>query len=178
MTASDEMTCEQFTEMAPAYALAVLDDTERNACARHLAQYGPHRGCQQAVGEARQVTARLSAAVPARPPSPGLWRAIEARIADAPTRAVDCRRRPRGLGGWVVPAAIIGLTLVSAPVDTGRGVPVDGQRSTARDGIAAADLGSSLFEQDAPDQLVLSADGPDAAPPGDVLFSAETEPSN
>ena len=77
-----------------------------------------------------------------------------------------------------MPAAIIGLTLVSAPVDTGRGVPVDGQRSTARDGIAAANLGSSLFEQAAPDQLVLSADGPDAAPPGDVLLTAETVPSN
>ena len=38
MTASDEMTCEQFTEMAPAYALAVLDETERTACTRHLAR--------------------------------------------------------------------------------------------------------------------------------------------
>ena len=80
MTASDEMTCEQFTEMAPAYALAVLDETERTACTRHLAQSGTHRGCQEALGEARQVTACLSAAVPARLPSPGLWRAIEARI--------------------------------------------------------------------------------------------------
>ena len=178
MTASDEMTCEQFTEMAPAYALAVLDDTERTACTRHLAQSGPHRGCRRAVTEARQVTARLSAAVPARPPSPGLWRAIEARIADVPARAVDRRHRPRGIAGWVVPAAIIGITLVSAPVGTGRGVPADGQRSTARDGIAAADLDSSLFEQAAPDQPGLAADSPDAAPPGDVLFTAETVPSN
>ena len=118
MTASDEMTCEQFTEMAPAYALAVLDETERTACARHVAQSGPHRGCQDAVAEARQVTARLAAAVPARAPSPGLWRAIEARIADVPTRAVDRRRRPRGIGRWVVPAAIIGLTLAIALVGT------------------------------------------------------------
>ena len=71
MTVSDEMTCEEFTEMAPAYALAVLDEMERTACTRHLAQRGPHRGCQEAVGEARQVTACLAAAVPARPPSPG-----------------------------------------------------------------------------------------------------------
>ena len=89
MTVSDEMTCEEFTEMAPAYALAVLDDTERTACTRHLAQSGPHRGCQEAVGEARQVTACLSAAVPARLPSPGLWRAIEARIADDSTGATS-----------------------------------------------------------------------------------------
>ncbi len=87
MTVSDEMTCEEFTEMAPAYALAVLDEMERTACTRHLAQGGPHRGCQEAVGEAQQLTARLSAAVPARPPSPGLWRAIEARIADVPAGA-------------------------------------------------------------------------------------------
>ena len=79
MTASDEMTCEHFTEMAPAYALAVLDEGERTACTRHLARSGPHRGCRLAVTEARQVTAQLSAAVPARPPSPGLWRAIEAQ---------------------------------------------------------------------------------------------------
>jgi hypothetical protein len=82
MTVSDQMTCEEFTEMAPAYALAVLDETERTACTRHLAQSGPHRGCEEALGEARQVTACLSAAVPARLPSPGLWRAIEARIGD------------------------------------------------------------------------------------------------
>ena len=178
MTASDEMTCEQFTEMAPAYALAVLDETERTACTRHLAQSGPHRGCRRAVTEARQVTARLSAAVPARPPSPGLWRAIEAHIAGVPARAVDRRHRPRGIAGWVVPAAIIGLTLVSTPVGTGRGVPADGQRSTARDGIAAADLGSTPFEPAAPDPLVFSAHSPDAGPPGDVLLTAETVPSN
>src|SRR6185503_17835980 len=58
MTASDEMTCEQFTAMAPAYALAILDETDRTACARHLAHGGPHRGCRLAVTEARQVTAR------------------------------------------------------------------------------------------------------------------------
>jgi anti-sigma-K factor RskA len=95
MTVSDEMTCEQFTEMAPAYALAVLDETERTACTRHLAQSGPHRGCREAVGEARQVIVRLADTVPARPPSPGLWRAIEARLADAPTGAVGRRRRLR-----------------------------------------------------------------------------------
>jgi len=113
MTVSDDMTCEEFTEMAPAYALAVLDETEGTACTRHLAQGGPHRGCQEAVGEARQVMARLTAAVPARPPSPGLWRAIEARIAVVPPGAVDRRRRLRTIGGWVVAGAVIGFTLVA-----------------------------------------------------------------
>jgi hypothetical protein len=136
MTVSDEMTCEEFTEMAPAYALAVLDETERIACTRHLAQSGPHRGCEEAVGEARQVTACLSAAVPARPPSPGLWRAIEARIGDVPAGAVDRRRRVREIAGWVVAAAVIGLTLVIMLVDSGRRAAVaDGHRSTAREAI-------------------------------------------
>lgn len=44
----------------------------------------------------------------------------------------------------------------------------------AADGIAAADLGSALFEPAPPDQLVLSADGPDATSPGDVLLTAAT----
>jgi hypothetical protein len=253
MTVSDEMTCEEFRETAPAYALAVLDEMERTACTRHLAHSGPHRGCEEALEEARQVTARLSAAVPARPPSPGLWRAIEARIADVPTGAVDRRRRPRErvreIAGWVVAAVVIALSLVSTLADRGRrAAAVDGHRSTAReaiglmtvpgtrvvafiprktgvgratlivnrvqhrallladqippeaaprlrlwgargpnvpiplaavsfvaaDGIAAADLGSSLFEPAPPDQLVLSADGPDAMSPGDVLLTAET----
>ena len=179
MTVSDEMTCEEFTEMAPAYALAVLDEMERTACTRHLAQRGPHRGCQEAVGEARQVTACLAAAVPARPPSPGLWRAIEARISDVPAGAVDRRRRVREIAGWVVAAAVIGFTLVITRLDRDRrAVAADGHRSTARDGIAAAALGSSLFEPAAPDQPGLAADSPDAGPPGDVLLTAETVPSN
>lgn len=249
MTVSDEMTCEEFTEMAPAYALAVLDEGERIACTRHLAQSGPHRGCEEALGEAREVSACLSAEVPARPPSPGLWRAIEARIADVPTRAVDRRRRLREVAGWTVAATVIAFTLLSTRADRrGPGVAADGHRSTAReaiglmtvpgtrvvafiprksgvgratlivnpihhrallladqlppeaaarlrlwgargpnvptplapvsfvaaDGVAAADLGSSLFAPAPPDQLVLSADGPDATSPGDVLLTAET----
>jgi hypothetical protein len=250
MTMSDEMmTCEHFTEMAPAYALAVLDEIERTACTRHLAQDGPHRGCLAAVGAARHVIARFSAVVPARPPSPRVWRAIEARIADVPTGAVDRRRRLRERTGWAVAAVVIGFTLVSRLIDSGRrGVAADGHRSTAReafglmtapgtrvvafvprkvgagratlivnpvqhrallladqippeaalrlrlwgargpnvpialapvpfvasDGIAAADLGSSLFAPSPPDQLVLSADSPDATAPGDVLLTAET----
>jgi hypothetical protein len=239
--------------MAPAYALAVLDEGERIACTRHLAQSGPHRGCEEALGEAREVSACLCAEVPARPPSPGLWRAIEARIADVPTGALDRRRRRRErvreIAGWVVAAVVIGLSLVSTRADRrGPGVAVDGHRSTAReaiglmtvpgtrvvafiprktgvgratlivdpihhrallladqlppeaaarlrlwgargpnvptplapvsfvaaDGVAAAELGSSLFEPAPPDQLVLSADGPDATSPGDVLLTAET----
>ena len=87
MTVQDELTCEEFNDMAPAYALAALDDTERSACTRHLALRGPHRGCQEVVAEAQRVTTRLSAAVPPHAPPPRLWRAIEARIANVPAGA-------------------------------------------------------------------------------------------
>jgi anti-sigma-K factor RskA len=76
------MTCEEFSEMAPAYVLAILDEVEWIACTRHLAQDGPHRRCPEAVDKARRITAHLCAALPARTPPPHLWRAIEARIAD------------------------------------------------------------------------------------------------
>ncbi len=251
MTLQGELTCDEFNDMAPAYALAVLDEMERTACTRHLELTGPHRGCQQTVAEAHRVTARLSAAVPAHSPSPHLWRAIEARIADFPAGAgtVERRHRVRELGGWVVAAVVIGFYVATTPADRGRRAEaVDGRRSTAHealglmtapgtrvvafvprkpgagratliinpaqhrallladqippeaaprlrlwgvrganvptplaavpfvtsDGMAAADLGSSLFEPTPPQRLVLSADSPDATSPGDILLTAET----
>ena len=246
------MTCEEFKEMAPAYALGILDEAERTTCTRHLGQDGPHRGCPEAVGEARQVTERLAVGVAERVPSPGVWQAIETRIAGVPPVAVDCRRRLREVGGWVLAATVVGFYVFSMRVDLGRrAAALDGGRSTARDalalmtvpgtrsclstvqprarpapegprsssippsaarscspirfrprphsgcgyggargpdlpiplapvpivaadGIAAADLGASLFEPRSPDHLVISADDPGAKSPGDVLLTAET----
>lgn len=123
MTVEDEMTCEEFKDTAPAYALAVVDEAERTACTRHLAQSGPHRGCAEAMGEARQVTEHLFAAALARAPSPRIWRAIEARITDVPPKAVGRRRPVREFGGWAVAAAAIGFYLFSSPMCTRRGTP-------------------------------------------------------
>jgi hypothetical protein len=75
-----DMTCEEFVERASALALSALDDIERQACARHLAWPGMHRGCRQALAEAEAVTALLSEALPERTPPPELWRAIEDRV--------------------------------------------------------------------------------------------------
>src|SRR4029079_9621799 len=77
---------------------------------------------------------------PPRPPPPGLWRPIEARIADVPTGALDRRRRRRErvreIAGWVVAGVVIGLCLVRTRADRrGPGVAVDGHRSTAREAI-------------------------------------------
>ncbi len=75
-----DMTCEEFVEKASAFALSALDDIERQACARHLAQPGQHRGCRQALTEAEAVTTMLSEVLPERTPPPELWTAIEDRV--------------------------------------------------------------------------------------------------
>jgi hypothetical protein len=111
------MTCEEFKETAPAYALSALEVAELAACKRHLAQSGPHRGCREAADAARQVTVRLATALPARPPSPRLWPAIAARIADVPPAARGRGRRLAEIGGWIVAAAVIGFSLYSTPTD-------------------------------------------------------------
>ena len=111
MSVEKEMTCEEFKEMAPAYALSALEVAELAACTRHLAQSGPHRRCQEAADAARQVTVRLAAALPARAPSLRLWRAIEAHIAGVPPAARRRGRRLAELGGWIVAAAVIGFSL-------------------------------------------------------------------
>ena len=53
------MTCDEFKEMAPAYALVALDEQERAACAHHLATGFPHRGCREAIAAAELVAAQL-----------------------------------------------------------------------------------------------------------------------
>src|SRR5215831_11119944 len=114
------MTCEEFLESSAAFALGILDPTERNACALHLAQPGTHRGCVEAVSDAREVAAKLAGTLPARPPSPQLWRAIEARLGDVPHEPTGRRRVWRELAGWFVAAAVIGFYLYSAPLDSRR----------------------------------------------------------
>jgi hypothetical protein len=75
-----DMSCEEFVERASAMALSALDDIERQACTRHLARPGIHRGCRQALADAEAVTAQLSEVLPDRTPPPELWRAIEDRV--------------------------------------------------------------------------------------------------
>src|SRR6185312_201726 len=79
------MTCDEFKELAPAYALIALDEDERRACAQHLATVAPHRGCVEAVEQAALVAARL-----AEHRRPG---------ADAASRRRAGHGRLRGLAG-------------------------------------------------------------------------------
>jgi hypothetical protein len=116
------MTCDEFKEMAPAYALVALDEPERAACAHHLATGAPHRGCREAVTAAELVAARLGAALIPQRPSPQVWRAIAARLHEdrgTPPLPDDPARR-RGLYhlcGWLVAAALVGVYLYNAPLD-------------------------------------------------------------
>jgi hypothetical protein len=126
------MTCEQFKEMAAAYALGILDEEERQACALHLESERDHRGCQAALREAEQVSAHLGAALPAgsRPPS-GVWRAIDARLSPGsrpapPDRAARVRA-VRELAAWFIAAAVLGLYLYSGHLDTRRRAAAAGE---------------------------------------------------
>jgi anti-sigma-K factor RskA len=118
----DALTCDEFKELAPAYALIALDDEEREACARHLGPGTAHRGCREAVAEAEMVAARLGAALAPRTPSAHVWGAIAARIRAgecAPAVADDAagRRSLYHLCGLIVAAALVGLYLYNAPPD-------------------------------------------------------------
>lgn len=115
------MTCDEFKEMAAAYALVALDEHERSACAQHLATVAPHRGCREAVAAAELVAARLGAALIPQRPSPHVWRALAARLHErggAPLPDDPARRRGLyHLCGWLVAAALVGIYLYNAPLD-------------------------------------------------------------
>ena len=121
MNAPDRMSCDEFKEMAAAYALVALDEPERAACAHHLATGAPHRGCREAVGAAELVAAQLGAALIPHRPSPQVWRAIAARLHEArgtATQPEDARRRSLyHLCGWLVAAAVVGVYLYNAPLN-------------------------------------------------------------
>ncbi len=125
MSRSGGMTCHEFKELAPAYALSALDEEERAACAGHLATGAPHRGCREAVAEAELVAARLGAALMPDRPSPHVWRNIALGIDQArpaspfPDDAVR-RRGLYHLCGWLVAATLVGLYLYNTPVDLRR----------------------------------------------------------
>ena len=122
MIPRDALSCDEFKEMAPAYALTALDEAEREACARHLASGAAHRGCREVVAEAELVAARLGSALAPRMPSAHVWAAIASRIRTgdgAPVLGDEAARR-RGLYhlcGFIVAAALVGLYLYNAPVE-------------------------------------------------------------
>jgi hypothetical protein len=126
------MSCHEFKELAPAYALVVLDDEERSACARHLAIGAAHHGCREAVAEAELVAGRLGAALAQERPSPHVWRNIALGLAEVHRSSplLDDPVRRRGLYhlcGWLVAAALVGFYLYNAPVDLRRRLTASGR---------------------------------------------------
>jgi ferric-dicitrate binding protein FerR (iron transport regulator) len=122
------MTCDEFKELAPAYALIALDEDERRACAHHLASGSAHRGCVEAVEHATLVASRLGVVLHPSIPAPRVWQNIAAQVRAAgqavPASAEEVRRRGLyHLAGWLVAAALLGLYLYAFPIDTRRRQP-------------------------------------------------------
>ena len=138
MNVPDELTCDEFKQLAPAYVLLALEDVERQACKRHLAVMAPHQGCPQALAQAELVAARLGGALAPQLPSARLWRSISARLDEgdhpgqdrvtalAPGTPLEEAARRRSLYqicGWLVTATLLGLYLHHAPLDFGHKHP-------------------------------------------------------
>ncbi|HSS40450.1 MAG TPA: hypothetical protein VLT58_16910 [Polyangia bacterium] len=156
MNGRQMMTCDEFKELAPAYALIALDEDERRACSHHLASGAPHRGCIEAVEQASLVAARLGTALAPSLPPPRVWQNIAAEVRarrpsavlaalPAATSLEDARRRGLyQICGWLVAVALLGLYLYAFPFDFRRKQPgtlgASGEPETAQrgDGTAAA----------------------------------------
>lgn len=147
------MTCDEFKELAPAYALIALEDDERLACAEHLASEAPHRGCLQAMEEAALVTARMGATLQPLVPPARVWQRIAAEVranrAGGPVAISIARAssieeaRRRGIYqicGWLLAVTLLGLYLYAFPFDLRRRHPTvtnPAEPETALSGVSA-----------------------------------------
>ncbi|HXJ18863.1 MAG TPA: hypothetical protein VMT03_01415 [Polyangia bacterium] len=130
MNGRQMITCDEFKELAPAYALIALEDDERRACAEHLASESPHRGCLQALEEAVLVGARVGASLQPVMPAARVWQKIAAEVranraggavAVSFARATSIEEaRRRGIYqicGWLLAVTLLGLYLYAFPFD-------------------------------------------------------------
>ena len=85
------MDCGEFKELTAAWALGALDESERAACAAHLASPDPHQGCHECHRDACAVTARLAGAVREHPVNPKVWNAIADQVRAEQPAAVVAR---------------------------------------------------------------------------------------
>jgi hypothetical protein len=115
------MDCKEFIELAPAFALRVLDEDERAACDEHLATITEHPACLAALAQARAIASKLPLALPGRAPHPRVWRAIESAITQRRTVGRSRAQILRELSGWMVAVGVLGFYLYRGPVaDTPR----------------------------------------------------------
>ena len=87
------MNCGEFQELVRAWVLGALDESERAACADHLASLEPHDGCHDRHRDARALTERLAGAVREHPVNARVWNAIADRVR-AEKRAAIAPRPP------------------------------------------------------------------------------------
>jgi anti-sigma-K factor RskA len=103
------VTCQEFKELASAYALGALDVEERTAGEAHLGEPS-HEGCEEALRAARETMAALAETLPPVPPDEAVWRSIEARTG-APAFAP---RRRMTAPAWAAIAAAVLFALLFA----------------------------------------------------------------
>ena len=74
------MKCAEFKENLAAFALDALTEDERRACEDHLADPGPHEGCEQELRRAFEAASLIGASLPIQSPGEHVWDAIEGAI--------------------------------------------------------------------------------------------------
>lgn len=105
------MICTEFQELAAAYALGALDESELRAADEHLAQ-PQHSGCIEALRRAAGATELLARSLVPQRPDERVWRAIEAKLGLAAT--VKPGRSGREWLSWAVAAAaVVGFLLLN-----------------------------------------------------------------
>ncbi|MBE1489648.1 anti-sigma factor [Plantactinospora soyae] len=106
--------------LAGAYALAAVDDLERTAFERHLADCEP---CRLEVAELRETVARLAEATAVGTPPPGLRERTLAQAASTPqlrvgTGPTGVTRGTPQWRRWAAAAAVVGIAAAGASAAT------------------------------------------------------------
>ena len=157
------MTCDEFKELAPAYALIALEDEERRACAQHLASATAHRGCLQVLEEAALVNTRLGTSLQPVVPPARVWQNIAAEVranraggavavSFARASSIEEARR-RGLYqicGWLLAATLLGLYLYAFPFDFRRRHPAVGNPAEPETALSGVSAGTQVSSPHAP----------------------------
>jgi anti-sigma-K factor RskA len=176
------MTCAEFRELAPLYAVGALSPEEMAAAEAHL-QEPKHEGCFEALNTASAGAEMLARSLVPVKPDDSVWRGIQTKLQPA-----DRRQHPRGMGlreraAWFIAAAAVlvcaitfvarrqllqnNATLASAWVDT----------NGAKD-ECLRDLGASRAEGDKLRSVVALLQSPSskvlafAPQPGQPVFAA------
>jgi anti-sigma-K factor RskA len=107
------VTCAEFKELAPAWALGSLDEAESQACEAHLATPRFHEGCESTIAQADQAAQVLAWALAPDAPSETAWEAIEEQLGEEADAAM---RKASPMPGWSRFAGVLALAASVAVV--------------------------------------------------------------